>query len=59
MEFPLWLSRLRTRLVSMRVQVQSLALPSGLRIQHCHELWCRSQTLLSSQTLLRSGVAVV
>ena len=27
---------------SMRMQVQSLALLSGLRIWHCHELWCRS-----------------
>ena len=29
----------------MRMQVWSLALLSGLRIQHCHELWC-SQTRL-------------
>ena len=28
----------------MRTWVQSLLLLSGLRIQHCHELWCRSQT---------------
>ena len=28
-------------LASMRTQVRSLALLSGLRIQHCHELWCR------------------
>ena len=35
MEFHLWLSGLRTHLVSMRMQVQSLALLSGLRIQHC------------------------
>ena len=33
---------------SMRTQVQSLALLSGLRIQHCLELWCRSQTWLES-----------
>ena len=26
------------------VVVQSLALLSGLRIQHCYELWYRSQT---------------
>ena len=25
----------------MGMQVQVLALPSGLRIQCCHELWCR------------------
>ena len=30
----------------MRMQVQSLALLSGLGIQHCHALWCRSQTQL-------------
>jgi len=32
------------RLASMRTQVQFLALLSGLRIWHCHVLWCRSQT---------------
>jgi len=30
---------------------QSLALPSGLRIWHCCELWCGSQTQLRSQVL--------
>ena len=25
----------------MRMRVRSLAAPSGLRIQRCHELWCR------------------
>ena len=30
-EFPLWLSRLRTRLVSMRMQVRSLAFLSALK----------------------------
>ena len=39
-------------LVSMRVQVRSLASLSGLRIWHCHEVRCRSQAQL------RSGVAV-
>ena len=38
----------RIRLVTMRLQVQSLASLSGLRIQHCHELWCRSQMWLRS-----------
>ena len=47
-EFPLWLSGLQTWLVSMRMWVQSLASPSGLRIQHCSELWCRLQTWLGS-----------
>ena len=36
----------RIWLVSMRMQVWSLALLSGLGIWHCSELWCRSQTLL-------------
>ena len=42
------------QLVSMRMWVWSLpglaqwALPSGLKIQHCHELWCRSQLRLRS-----------
>ena len=35
----------------MRMWVPSLALISGLRIQHCHELWCRSQTRLRSALL--------
>ena len=35
-----------TQLISMRTQVWSLALFSGLRIQHCPELWGRSQTWL-------------
>ena len=37
------------------MQVQSLGLISGLRIQRCPELWCRSQTWLGSQV----SVAVV
>ena len=28
-------------LASMRMQIQSLASLSGLRIWRCHELWCR------------------
>ena len=31
---------------TMRLQVRSLALLSGLRIRHCCELWCRLQTPL-------------
>ena len=44
----LWLSGLQTRLVSMRMQVRSLASLSGLRIWHCCEQWCRLQTWLRS-----------
>ena len=40
------------QLGTMRLWVRSLALLTRLRIWHCHELWCRSQTRL------RSGVAV-
>ena len=36
----------------MRIRVRSLASLSRLRIRHCRELWCRSQTWLGS------GVAV-
>ena len=39
-------------LVSMRMQVRSLASLSRLKIWHCHDLWC------TSQTRLRSDVAV-
>ena len=41
--------------VSMRMRVRSPALLSGLRIQCCHELWCRSQMWLGSHI----AVAVV
>ena len=40
------------RLGTMRLCVQSLALLSGLRIWHCHEMCCRSQMWLVS------GIAV-
>ena len=39
------------KLTSMRKQVRSLALLIGLRIWHCHELWCRSQRWLGSLLL--------
>ena len=32
----------------MRLWVRSLTLLSGLRIQRCYELWCKSQTWLGS-----------
>ena len=43
---------LRTGLVSMRLQVQSLALLSALRIRRCCELWYRLQTRLGSLVAL-------
>ena len=44
--FPSWLSVLWP--TSMRTQVWALSLSSGLRIQRCHELCCRSQMWLWS-----------
>ena len=42
----------RIQLVSMRMWVQSLDALNELRIQCCHELYCRSKMLLGS------GIAV-
>ena len=36
------------QLRTMRLWVRYLALLSGLRIWHCHQLWCKSQTWLGS-----------
>ena len=47
-EFPLWLSGLRTQLVSTRMQVRSLTPLSGLRIQCCCGLWSSLQMQLGS-----------
>ena len=51
-ELSLWLSRLRTQLVSMRMQVRSLTSLGGLRIRYCSKLWH------SLQMWLGSGIAV-
>jgi len=40
----LWLDGLRTRLVTMKMWVRSLASLNALRTWHCCELGCRSQT---------------
>ena len=53
-EFLLWLSGNESD-KHLRMQVQSLALLTGLRIWHCRELWCRLQTWLRSHI----AVAVV
>ena len=42
----------RIRVVSMRMQVRSLASLSGSGIRHCHKLWCRSQTQLGSRVVV-------
>ena len=54
-EFPLWLSRLQTQQVSMRMWVRCQASLSGLRILRYYELWWSSQVQLGSQV----AVAVV
>ena len=55
-EFLLWLCGLRTGLVSIRFS-RSLVSLSGLRIQHCCELWCRSKTHLGSHVAVAMAVA--
>ena len=45
---PIMAQQKRIWLVSMRSRIRSLASFSGLRIQCCHELWCRSQIWLGS-----------
>ena len=49
---PVVAQRKQILLGTMKLWVWSLALLSGLRIQHCHELWYRLQTWL------RCGIAV-
>ena len=49
---PVVVQQVRTQLVSIRMQVQSMALFSGLRIWHCHKMWYKLQKWL------RSGVAL-
>ena len=51
-QFPLWLNRLRTQLVSMGMQIRSLTSLSGLRIRRCHKLQCRSQMQLRSSVAM-------
>ena len=45
---PIVAQRKQIQLGTMRLQVRSLASLSGLRIQHCCELWYRSQMRLGS-----------
>ena len=47
----------QTQLGTMRLPVQSLALLGGLRMQHCCELWCRSQTQLGSSVAVAVALA--
>ena len=52
MEFPLWLSRLRTQLVSMRMWVRPLASLSGSRIQSAS--CCDGHNSISHRKLLKN-----
>ena len=52
MEIPLLLNGIRTKLVSVKMQVQSLASLNGLRVQCFCKLNCRSQVWF------RFGIAV-
>ena len=45
---PSWRSRNKIQLGTIRLWVQPLASLSGLRMQCCRQLWCRSQTWLGS-----------
>ena len=47
-DIPIVAQRLMNPTSIPRICVPSLASLSGLRIRHCHELWCRSQTWLGS-----------
>ena len=48
---PLSKDRDQTCNLSVPSQIRTLALLSGLRIWHCHELWCRFQMHLRSVLL--------
>ena len=55
--------RKRIQLGTMRLRVQALTLPSGLRIWCCRELWCRPAAValtrpLAWELLYAAGVAI-
>ena len=56
MGVPIVAQQRRIRLGIMRLWVQSLASLCGLRIQHCHELGCRSQKQLGSRIAVAVAV---
>ena len=43
------------QLRTVKLQVQSLASLSGLRIQRCHELWHRSQVRFGSRVAVATA----
>ena len=56
MGVPVVVQQKRIRLGTMRLQVQSLVLLSGLRMWRCHELWCRPKTSLGSHVAVAVAV---
>ena len=56
-EVPIVAQQKQTLLISMRMWVWSLAPLSGLRIQCCHELWCRLQKWLRSRIAVAVALA--
>ena len=52
---PIVVQQKKVQLGTMRLQVQSLASFSGIRIRHCRELWCRSQTWLGSHVAVAAA----
>ena len=44
------------QLGTVRLRVRSLASLGGLRIQHCHELWCRSHMRPGSRVAVAVAV---
>ena len=54
MAVPIYTENYKTFRVPVMAQwwVQSMVLLSGLRIQYCHKLWCRSQKRFRSSVLL-------
>ena len=57
-EFLSWRSGWRIWLGTMSLRVRFLALLGGLRIRHCHELWCRLQTRLGSGIAMALAKAI-
>ena len=54
---PVMAQHVKPNIVSMRMQVQSLASLSGLRIQCCRKLWHRSHVRLRSSVAVAVAVA--
>ena len=57
-EVPVMAQRKQIQGGTMRLEIQSLASLSGLRIRGCCELWCRLQTWFGSGAAVAVAVAV-